>query len=288
MVTSWNLLCVVVVLPAVPLPENPPASLAEVVERMQQAPLYTNLDELIKAGLQFLASQAQSSVADDLAFLKVAAAYHSRGNDFANQMGKVLDPLKNKHRKDPYALFRILLMEGDMFRDAGGDRKRERAAYEQALKLEEGMRVQMALDQLRLHLKLGENYIGVVDPRTGREDKAREMFQKIIEFEFPARPTANGWEEYADLYTKAALRLVVMSTDAERRRLRFHPFALGRIHELYPDLAKQLAPGSPEVAKFLAMVERWAQSTLKDLPKDSPMRPHFEAVLQHLRKDRPD
>ncbi|AMV28003.1 hypothetical protein VT84_26600 [Gemmata sp. SH-PL17] len=260
------------------------ASLPEVAKRLRAG---GPGDTLIEAGVKRIAAVPAAQLTDELAFLSAVADRRLPELRLRRELGDVAEILERKYRDDPDALLRVLLLKADLYRDCLSDRKKEREILEKAEALQADLQARQAVSQLTVYFKLGESSLGAVDPKSGTTNKAREYYAKVIAFEFPARPTNPYYGEYQAAYTKAACRLVEMSTDTELKNLRFHPFAFEMLAKHYPDKVKLISNENPWVAEFNARVERWLELEAKNLPQDSPMRVHFALVLEHLRKNKP-
>lgn len=266
-----------------------PMTLPEVVKRLR-ADSKTPDKELVKTGVKLIQEGKDSTatrLVDELAFLSTIADRRALGPQQRKYLEEAAETLERKYHDEPNALLRVLLLEADLYRDGLQDRKKERETLEKAESLQEAIVTQQALDQLNLYLKLGESYLGVHDPESKTQKKSLEYYTKVLEFEFPARPSSPRYGEYQTAYIKAASRLVEMTSNTDLKKLRFHPFALAALEKHYPQRAKFLNKESPTVAAFNAKFERWLELTAKELPQDSAIRVHVQAVLDYLRKDKP-
>ncbi len=267
-----------------PVPAEQPTALSEIVKRLRggapSAPL-------IEAGVKFVTTATATQLTDELALLSAVADRRVPEPQRRKEFKVVAAVLERKYKDDPDALLRVLLAEADLYRDCLSDRKTEGEVLEKAEILQEGLQARQAVSRLTVFLKLGETYLGVVDPKSGTQKKSAEYYAKVIAFEFPGRPTGPHYGDYQAVYINAASRLVEITKGTELKHLRFEPFALEALGRLHPTRAKLLNPESPGVAAFNAKVERWLELMAADLPKDSALHFHFQSLLQHVRKDKP-
>src|SRR4028118_1855764 len=91
------------------------------------------------------------------------------------------------------------------------------------------------------------------------------------------------WNEFAELYSEAAVRIVAQTPIKDLKGLSFYPFALYHINENYPEQVKLINKQTPDVRKFRKELADWLVLKAKSEPKDSMMKAHLESVLQYVK-----
>ena len=115
-------------------------------------------------------------------------------------------------------------------------------------------------------------------------DGYKAILEALVEFKYFDSRWEPRTEELKAIYHDAAILLLLMTPLEEVNRLRFVPFVMFEIEEVYPEKFRRMPKGFyvPGMDKMKSDARAVVESRLLNSPEGSELRKHLEATLKHL------
>lgn len=192
-----------------------------------------------------------------------------------------LQELLNAYPENPLARVRILAAAADVFQflEPDSNHLREMQFRQDTATLAK----QIALEGVVLE-KRSQYQLALCLSTNGKKDDAKTILQSLVEFKYFDTQWESRMEELKAIYHDAAISLFLMTPDEELNRLRFVPFVMSEIEEMYPEEFRRMPKGLylPGMDKTEAAARAVVESRLLKSPEGSELRKHLEATLKHL------
>ena len=120
--------------------------------------------------------------------------------------------------------------------------------------------------------------------QNGEPDAAKAILKASVEFSYFDSRWKPRTAELKEIYREAAITLLLMTPLEEVHRLRFVPFVMTEIEEVYPERYRRMPKGFyiPGTEAQETSARAVVETRLLESPEGSELRKHLEATLKHL------